>query len=179
MPMFNMTRTMTSGGPQKIAHTSWPIEQCIYCVQRHQKHGSFIKQLREEFLTKFETEKSPSFSVVQRWIKNFNTYGSVRNQNSASNYKSSHSGHPRKREVIEDASKSVLDCLNCSLRNCAQSLGLKPTTCWRAMRIDLKLFPYRIQTLQILSESDKLKRTPMEMKIIEKTSRSLSFLGAA
>ena len=74
--MFNTTRTMASGGPHKIADTSWPIEQCIYCVQQHQKHVSF-KQLREEFLTKFETEKSLSISVVQRWI----------NQNSASNYR--------------------------------------------------------------------------------------------
>ena len=133
--MFNTTRTMASVGSQKIAHTSWPIEQRIYCSQWHQKPGSF-KQL-QEFLTKFETEKSPSISVVQRWIKNFNTYGSVRSHSSASNYQVVHVSAPVRLLRNEDVSKSVLDCLKRSLRKRAQSSGLRPT-CWQALRIDLK-----------------------------------------
>ena len=150
---------MASSGPQQTPHASWPIDQRVYCVQHHQKHGSF-KRLRADFLAKFETQRAPSISVVQRWISNFSRFGSVRNHNAASNYKSSHSGRPRKRsrEVIEEVSSSILRSPKRTLRKRAQCMGLSATTCWRVMRRDLKLFPYRIQTLQTLSESDKSKK---------------------
>ena len=101
-----------------------------------------------------EGGRAPSISVVQRWISNFSLSGSVRNQNAASSYKSSHSGRPRKRsrEVIEEVSSSILRSPKRTLRKRAQCMGLSATTCWRVMRRDLKLFPYRIQTLQTLSE---------------------------
>lgn len=155
----------------------WTIEQRTFCVQRHQKHGSY-KKLQEEFCEHFQCTKYPVKSVVCNWIQNFNAYGTVRNQNSASKYKTTHSGRPRKRTnaLIAAVKSSVDDDPNCSVRKRAQSLGLKKDTCWRIVREDMKLFPYRIQTHQVLVATDKIKRKDMASKLIEKAKKSPMFL---
>ena len=60
MPIFNTTRKMASSGPQETAHTSWPIDQRIDCVQHDQKHG-FFKRLREDFWKSLKPRKLHQF----------------------------------------------------------------------------------------------------------------------
>lgn len=168
---------MASVRPRETADPKWPVSQRIYCVQRHQKHGSF-KKIQAEFAHRFQTNKSPSKSTIQGWIKNFGMYGSVRNQNAASRYKTSNSGRPTKRtnDVIEAVQNSVQQSPKRSVRKRAQSLGLSASTCWRVSRNDLGLYPYRIQIHQLLSDEDKKKRKTMAAKIIQKSSNSANFL---
>lgn len=45
-----------------------------------------------------------------------------------------------------------------SVRRAAQQLGMAKTTVHKIMRVDLKLFPYKIQTFQPISQDSKVKR---------------------
>ena len=132
--------TMASAPPADNFRTSWSIEQRTFCVQRHQHHNSF-KLLETEFKTKFQCGKSPSKSVIQRWLNNFSLYGSVRNQNSKSAHKEPHSGRPTKRvsDVVAAVRNSVTESPKKSLRKRAQSLGLNSSTCWRVLRADAEV----------------------------------------
>ena len=168
---------MATAAQNNRTRRSWTIEERTFCVQRHNVHGSF-KILQNEFLNHFQCEKFPPKSVIHNWLTNFKAYGSVRNQNSASNYKSTHSGRPKKRsaEAIELVRASVEEDPKRSVRKRAQSLNLHRNTCWRILRKDVPLYPYRIETHQVLVEADKLKRKAMATKIVEKTANSPTFL---
>ena len=74
-------------------------------------------------------------------------------------------------------SVSVCDSPKRSVRKRTQSLGMSQTTCWRALRQDLGLFPYRVQMSQVLSNVDKEKGKTMAKKFIGKSAASPNFLN--
>ena len=73
-------------------------------------------------------------------------------------------------------SVSVCDSPKRSVRKRTQSLGMSQTTCWRSLRQDLGLFPYRVQMSQVLSNVDKEKGKTMAKKFIGKSAASPNFL---
>ena len=78
-------------------------------------------------------------------------------------------------EFIYDVRDAVENSPKRSIRKRSQALGITPTTLWRVLKLDLHVFPYRIQTGQKLSNED-IKRLNMAEKLVAKVESCDSFL---
>lgn len=163
--------------PVKTAMPNWELQHRIFCVKWYFKCGSF-KKIKEQFRAFFGLDKAPEKPIIQRWVKKFETLGTVGNINSKSVNRTSHSGRPkcRTQEVIDKVRESVEQSPKRSLRKRCQSLDLSFETCRRVIVEDLKKYPYRIQTKQKLTVADKTKRKAMADKMLEKMEETPSFL---
>ena len=112
-------------------------------------------------------------------VGHFEKYGSVENLNAANENRPSHSGRPKKRtaELVESVRESLQESLKRSVRKRSQSLGMSRETCRRVLVNDIRAYPYRIQTLQTLTVSDKKQRKAMAVKIHDKIEETPSFLN--
>ena len=162
----------------KACKPNWKLEHRVFCVEFYFKHGSF-KKVNELFHVKFETASSPCKSVIQAWIDHFRTYGTVLNLNVKDDKRPTHSGRPRKRtaELIDDIREAVGNSPKRSIRKRSQTLGITPTTLWRVLKHDLRVFPYRIRTSQKLTNADIAKRLTMAVKLVAKVECCDTFLG--
>ena len=88
--------------PVKTAMPNWELQHRIFCVKWYFKCGSF-KKIKEQFRAFFGLDKAPEKPIIQRWVKKFETLGTVGNINSKSVNRTSHSGRPkcRTQEVID------------------------------------------------------------------------------
>ena len=130
-------------------------------------------------MRQFECEKAPSKSRIQNWVDHFEKYGTVENLNAANENRPSHSGRPKKRtaELIKSVRESLHQSPKRSVRKRSQSLSMSRETCRRVLVNDIRAYPYRIQTLQTLTISDKKQRKAMAVKILEKIEETPSFLN--
>ena len=126
----------------------------------------------------FKCEKAPSKSRIQNWVDHFK-YGTVENLNAASENRPSHLGRLKKQtaELIESVRESLQQSPKCSVRKRSQSLSMSRETCRRVLVNDIRAYPYRIQTLQTLTVSDKKQRKAMAVKILDKIEETQSFLN--
>ena len=143
-----MAESMTMSTPRP----QWELKQRIYCVKFYYKTGSF-KKTRDSFMHQFKCEKASSKSRIQNWVDHFEKYGTVENLNTASENRSSHSGHPKKRtaELIESVRDSLQQSPKRSVHKRSQSLSMSRETCRRVLVNDIRAYPFRIQTLQTLT----------------------------
>ncbi|CAM1304959.1 Uncharacterised protein r2_g1479 [Pycnogonum litorale] len=127
----------------------------------------------------FECEKAPSKSRIQNWVDHFEKYGTVENLNAASENRPGHSGRPKKRtaELVESVRESLQQSPKRSVRKRSQSLGMSRETCRRVLVNDIRAYPYRIQTMQTLTASDKKQRSAMAVKMLEKIEETPGFLN--
>ncbi|KAI6651102.1 hypothetical protein LOD99_5453 [Oopsacas minuta] len=121
--------------------------------------------------------------MIYRWVEKFRKYGTVQNLNSKCDDRLTHSGRRKKRtaKVIEMVRNSVEFSPKRSIRRRSQSLSLdrkiSASTIRRILIDDLKRFPYRIQTKQMLTAGDKSKRLKMSEKLLEKIECQGRFLS--
>ena len=162
-----MLQDMSESTTVSTPRPQWALGQRIHCVKFYYKTGSF-KETQDSFMHQFECEKAPSKSRIQNWVDHFEKYGTVENLNAASEKRPSHSGRPKKRttELVESVRESLHASPKRSVRKRSQSLGLSRETCRRVLVNDIKAYPYRIQTLQTLTASDKQQRSAMAVKIL-------------
>ena len=64
-----------------------------------------------------------------------------------------------------------------NLAESTQEVALSPTTLWRVMRKDLKLFPFRISTHHVLRKREKKKKIEMSDSLDEKLEQSRGWLN--
>ena len=130
-------------------------------------------------MLQFECEKAQPKSRSQNWVDHFEKYGTVENLNAAIENRPSHSGRPKKRtaELVESARESLQKIPKRSGRKRSQSLGMSRETCRRVLVNDIRAYPYRIQTLQTLTASDKKQRSAMAVKMLAKIEETPSFLN--
>ena len=127
----------------------------------------------------YQTENFPLKSNIYRWVKKFEAYGTVRNLNSKTNIRPTHSGRPtiRNEALVRSVESSVEQSPKRSLRKRSQLLEVSVTTYWRVMlKKDLNMFPYRIQVTQMLSENDKMRRKCMCEVLLRTIETNQSFL---
>ena len=62
-----------------------------------------------------------------------------------------------------------------SVRICSNHIGISPTSTWRILRKNLKLYPYRPSKVQILTEEHKTQRKAFCEWLLEKISLSENF----
>ena len=185
-PIALILQDMAESTTVSTPRPQWELKQRIHCVKFYYKTGSF-KKTQDSFMRQFECEKAPSKSRIQNWVDHFEEYGTVENLNAASENRPTHSGRPKKRtaELIESVRESLQQSPKRSVRKRSQSLSLSRETCSRVLVNDIRAYPYRIQTLQTLTVSDKKQRKAMAMAVkilktdfeyLDRHSPSLSLL---
>ena len=138
-------------------------------MKKYYKCGS-VKKISEQFHTFFDIDRELHKSVIEDRVSKFETYGTAVNLNKKSYDRSSHSGQLRTRtqQIVEMALKSVEQSPKRSLRRRNQSLNLSMSTTSKVMVADLNKYPYRIQTKQKLTVTDK---KDMAEKMAEKNQK--------
>ena len=87
---------------------NWELHHRIFCVKNYYKCGS-VKNSSEQFHTFFEIDRELHKSVIQDWVRKFESYGTVVNLNKKSSDRFSYSGRPRTRtqQIVEMVQESV------------------------------------------------------------------------
>ena len=100
---------------------NWELHHRIFCVKNYYKCGS-VKKISEQFHTFFGIGREFHKSVIQDWVRKFETYGTAVNLNKKSSDRFSHSGRPRTRtqQIVEMVQESVDRSPKRSLRRCSK-----------------------------------------------------------
>ena len=161
-----------------IPRPQWELKTRIHCVKFYYKVGTF-KKTQDSFMHQFKCEKAPSKSIIQKWVDHFEKYGTVGNLNPASENFPSHSGRSKKRtaELIESVRESLQQRPKRSVRKQSQSLGMSRETCRRMLVNNIRAYPYKIQTLQTLTVSDKKQKKAVAVKMLNKIEETRNFLN--
>ena len=112
----------------------WTVEMRAFAVEKYLETKSFDAAIRD-FVTKFNPPKPPYKSLIVKWVAKFRTEGTVRNLNSITPGRNSHSGRKRKRneEFIERLRESVQESPHKSTRRRYQELASSRSTMLRAI----------------------------------------------
>ena len=150
---------------------NWEFHHRIFCVKSYYKCGSF-KKISEQFHTFFEIDRELHKSVIQDWVSKFETYGIAVNLNKKSSDRFSHSGRSRTRtqQIVEIVlvQESVERSPKRSLRRRSKIFEFEHVNRHKVIVVDLNKYPYRIQTKEKLTVTDK---KDMAEKIAEKNQK--------
>ena len=99
---------MSSTTPTPRKNYLWTVEMRAYAVEKYLETKSSNATILD-FVTKFNPPKPPYKSLIVKWVAKFRTEGTVRNLNSITPSRKSHSGRKRKRDdaFIERLQESV------------------------------------------------------------------------
>ena len=128
-------------------------EERIWLVERvFRKGGRYTDVVRQQFAEKFPDKPVPHRNAVCNLLDKFRETGSV---DDAERW-----GRPAKlsEEKLLNISDSMLQSQSKSLRKLAQQHDIGLATAHKAVRRELKLFPYKIMAVQELKTTDHEKR---------------------
>ena len=120
--------------------------QCVIWVA--EGHGYTASQ--RKFRKKYQ-KNPPDRSSIRRWYEQYQSRGSH-----------SHLGGNGRPQISDEKKEMIRSMFNenptVSLRTAATQVGVHHTTIWSFLRRELKLYPYKLQMAQQLSEEDETKR---------------------
>ena len=134
---------------------SWSKKQKAFTICAYYRTNSYLDaqaQFRQQYPE--ERRKFPHVNTIKYWVKRFKKDGCV----PSSENQRKVSPSVRTQENIETLRKSVDETPKTSVRHRSQHLGFSPTSCWRMLRKDLKLLPYRSPVKHELTQVDIRKR---------------------
>ena len=149
---------------------TWTKEHLVFTTKQYLKHGS-VARAQKSFRFVFGQTNSPSKKVIYRCARNFNSKGSI-------DKKKPGRAHKTKRTVanIDAVQQRVSATPEISIRRLAQETETSSATVHRILRKDLHLYPYKAQTVQEISITDKEKRLRFARWFRNKTLNDPLFL---
>lgn len=122
-------------------------------VKFYFQNNSSVTLAQRAYRAKYRGKKVPSAKTIRKLVTKFNKSGSL------ATFTPKVKPRPRRsNEVIDAVRSDVQDHPNTSYRRRAQEFGLSPTTLRRILRVDLRLFPYKMHMAQRLLPADKPRR---------------------
>lgn len=120
--------------------------QCVLWTA--EGHG--CTAIQRKFRTKYQ-KPAPARSSIRRWYQEYQARGNHSHMGG--------NGRPQISEENKDRIRTMFaEDPTLSLRIAATEIGIHHTTIWRFLRRELKLFPYKLQLHQQISDEDKAKR---------------------
>jgi len=132
----------------------WTIEQRIFLIEHVFRAGDKYTQLvKQLFMEKFPDTNVPHRDTVRDLIDKFRRTGSVADEE--------RSGRPSRlsEEKIAEISNKMAQSPTKSIRRLSQETDLSKTTVHKALRCELRLFPYKITAMHQLQNTDYEKRS--------------------
>lgn len=118
-------------------------------IEEGRNYAAFKARIKRE--TKKANPKIPEVKSVKKWLQDFQTTGSVQNRQGKNQPK-----RIRTKENIEKVRKHFKAHPHDSVRRCG--LGLSKSTVHRILKEDLRMRPYKIQTIQTLRSANHVAR---------------------
>lgn len=148
----------------KLRRRTWIVE-AYWFFQRS------VNRVVEEYSRVFPDDAALSKSVVQSNVSKFHENGTVLNLNKG------HSGRPStstSADNVERVEEFYSDNPRSSLRRASQALDIPVTSLRRIMKTKLKLYPYKIQVFQEITDYDMQMRLKFADTMISRIlSRSI------
>ncbi|XP_025017224.1 histone-lysine N-methyltransferase SETMAR-like [Tetranychus urticae] len=137
---------------------SWTPEERFFMVKFYFLCGESASAAQKRFGTHFKIKKKenlPTIQTISSWVNALETKFSLLDANE------DRTGRPktaRSSENINVVEDMVTDDPNISMRELAASTSMSKSTVHRIVRLDLGLFPYKIQVHQPLTDSSIVRR---------------------
>ena len=154
---------MTSPTPSPVPDDK--LRKRIRLVEAYWLFQRSYSRVEQEFTKVFPNERVPPTSVIQDNINKFHKNGTILNLNQG------HSGRPTTSTTpdnIERVEEFYSEHPTISTRRAAQALDISRTSLMRIIRTKLKLFPYKIQVFQQLTQYDMDRRLEFASTLIDK-----------
>ena len=126
---------------------------------------------RRKFYRENGRKRAPHRSSVKRWYEQLKNTGFVVSQTKRGK-------KPTDQETVETVSKLFKDLPQISVRQAAQHLPLSKTTIHKLVRKEIKLYPYKIQTVHALREGDYERREEFARTMLGKIETDAHFLDS-
>lgn len=140
------------------------VRRRVWIVEAYWFFQRSVARVAREYSRAFPGDTVPSTSVIQASVRKFHENGTIGNLSKL------HSGRPTTSvtpENIERVEEFFSENPRTSLNRASQALGIPRTSLQRIAKTRVKLFPYKIQTFQQLSEFDQQRRLDFSMSMID------------
>lgn len=145
--------------------------QMVEFYHRNQSYSGARREWRRTFKCSFH--EIPSRWQFQNAVEQFHKTGEITDQRKNNCKETS----VRTEDTLERIRQSVNESPHKSLARRSSELEISKTTLWRAMTKDLKLYPYKIHTMQNLTDLHKKKRVEMSKMFNTKMENDPRWIG--
>ena len=142
----------------------YSIQDRVFLVQSYYKSNDSLSETLRKWSSRNKNRPKPDPKTVKRLVDKFERTGSVADDPGD---RANRSNTARTPEIIEKAKEIMKREPSLSTRKLAQELGLSYRSAGRILKDDLKLFPYKLQVYQRLSEVAITKRFNFAADILE------------
>lgn len=150
-------------------------EQRVFMIQTYYSVKKSLSSTQRKFCTKYSIKKkknAPSLQFIRSMIHKFEKSGCILN------------GHRKGRGRSSVIRKKLDESLNqmtaagdhVTVRNLASNANCSASTAYTFLRTELKLYPYKITTGQVLTDQQRQKRLQFSLWMLKKIEDDSRFL---
>lgn len=147
---------------------TYSIADRVFIVEAMILSGGNPTEAARKWTTTFGKRPKPDRNIWIRTLERFKTTGSVANNIEAMKTAARTVRTP---EIIQEVSDAMDENPQLSTRQIRRDFNMSQKSASRILRIDLGLFPYKIQTAQRLEERDEQARLDFANDVIDLTDR--------
>ena len=139
----------------------------------YHKYESCVK-VQREWRHKFQCHNThvPSRQAIIATVKKFGKFGEITDQRK----RNARPNSARTDDIVKRVRRSVSSSPLTSLRKRSSQLEISQTTLFRILHSDLKMYPYRISTHQLLTDVHKANRVSMAKQFHMKMEASARWI---
>jgi hypothetical protein len=129
------------------------LKQRVFLIRLVFKNGDeYTERVKQDFRNRFPDTREPHRNIARGMVSKFSETGSVQDG------PRSGSSSVLPQQILDDISDRLLQSPKKSLRKLTQQTGLSYGSTHKAVKIELKLFPYKVSTVQQLENADYQRR---------------------
>jgi len=150
--------------PLVLKMNHYSTEDRIFLVKSYYTSGENITLALRKWSSKHKNRQKPSPKTLEALIAKFERLGTVADDLTG---RKERANSVRTPELIEEVREIAATEPSISKRKLAQRIGVSDFTAWKILHDDLKLFPYKIQVGQRLSEAAIEKRKEFAAEVAQ------------
>lgn len=159
---------MASPTPSENPDITDNIKSRIFQVTNYWFYGRSCDKVRIEFKKSFNTSEAPTNKTILANVEKFNLYGSILDRQKGN------SGRPLSivtEENTEKVDEYFTENPSTSTRRASLELDISRTSLQRILKTKIKMWPYKIQIHQELTEHDMERRLAFSRKMLRHFSK--------
>lgn len=155
---------MTTPTPSDSPNLDDKTRKRIWLVESYWFFQRSCMRVIEEYRKVFPRDAPPTNAQIMRNVKKFHDYASTSNLNKANSGRPSTSSTPDNVARVEEF---YAENPSVSIRRASQALDIGRSSLHRILKTKLKLYPYKIQVFQELTDYDMERRLEFARRMID------------
>jgi len=151
---------------------SYSVQERVKIVEFYYISGRSIVTTQRKYRQHFNTTVAPSVNMIRSLMSRFENLGSVGDE-----LRRNVVSPVRTKQAVEAVRESVHTDPTVSTRRRATQLGISRTSLRRILKVDLMMFPYKIQLAQKLLPRDEPQRLQYANRLILLSTENPKFLN--